>query len=427
MSLYLGKLKANMTDSILSQLKEAADKALKCSNAEESVKHLAKAFSLFSQETSRLELAYSRLQERFNIVSEELDERNEELYKKVGELNKLSNYLKTVLKHVSQGILFIDSEGIITICNDSALKIVGKEKLELCKFADHFPDDFFGFSMQRALKFGIAVEVNYIVLRERRIEVSSTFLASLKESIGGVIIVLRDITDMHKLQTIANRNDRMKALGEMAASVAHEIRNPLGGIRGYASLLFRGLESDTHLQEMAKNIIEGTKVLERLLGNILNFSRPVDVKLEFYDVVSLVRDVCKLLKADSFFPEERIKLHLHFSQEKIFVPLDKELLKTALLNLLVNAVQAIEKNGTITLSILQNNSNCAITISDTGEGIEAKNLENIFLPFFTTKKGGNGLGLAESYKIIQAHFGSISVQSQLRMGTTFTIILPLKR
>ena len=106
---------------------------------------------------------------------------------------------------------------------------------------------------------------------------------------------------------------------------------------------------------------------------------------------------------------------------------DKELIKSALLNLIVNAFQAMEDIGELSISIYNNNSSCVISISDTGEGIEDKDIENIFSPFFTTKQKGNGLGLSEAYKIIQAHFGTIEVRSILNKGTTFSISIPTTR
>jgi signal transduction histidine kinase len=111
----------------------------------------------------------------------------------------------------------------------------------------------------------------------------------------------------------------------------------------------------------------------------------------------------------------------------MFVDIDKGLFHSSILNLIVNAYQAIPQSGTITITLLQNNNTCMINISDNGVGIADKDLENIFSPFFTTKERGNGLGLSETFKIIKAHGGCLSVRSQIGFGTTFTINLALKR
>ncbi len=231
---------------------------------------------------------------------------------------------------------------------------------------------------------------------------------------------------MKRLQLLANRNDRMKELGEMAATVAHEIRNPLGGIRGYASLLLRDLEGSSHLKEMVQHIVNGTKSLERIVNNVLHFARPIEITQKDEDINKLIKEVCKLIKVDPAFPPN-VSIETHFHSSCFVVSIDKECIRSALLNLLVNACQAITNKGKITISLIKNNDSCVINISDTGIGINKEDLENIFSPFFTTKEEGNGLGLAETYKIIQAHLGTIDVRSHKDVGTTFTLTLPLKR
>jgi signal transduction histidine kinase len=423
-----------MHPSLLNQIQQAADLALKSPSLDEGVRHLINAFSLFSEESKRLENGYERLQERFKEVHTELEKSNHSLRQKILELNTLSNYLNNILKNISQGLIFIDSEGIITTFNLAAEGILEKEssKILFANYWDHFSDDFFGFSIRHALAFGLSHHLTYLNLslfesHKKEIEVSASYVYDAPKKYQGIILLLRDVTKLQKLQSIANRNDRMKELGEMAASVAHEIRNPLGGIRGYASLLFRDLESSTHLQEMAAFIIEGTKTLERLVNNVLQFSRPIHLQPTLIDLGRFLKEICKFMKVDPSFPEN-VTLNLHLSQEPLYAPIDKELLQSALLNLFVNALQAMEeKGGTLTLSLWKNNDACVITVADTGKGIESKDLEKIFSPFFTTKQKGTGLGLSEAYKIIQAHLGHIDVRSQLGAGSTFTVTLPLKR
>ncbi|MBI5346442.1 MAG: ATP-binding protein [Chlamydiae bacterium] len=421
-----------MSESLIHQLQAAVDKALQSKNTEDGLKHLATAFSLFSKETHRLENAYMMLQHRFKAVNNELEKTNLELRKKISDLGVVSSYLDNILKNISQGIVFIDTDGIVTTFNPSAQKILEKDESQVLftSFWNNFADDFFGFSMKTALTLGLSQNLSYLTLNslteKKEIEVLTSFIMNCPKPYQGVAVILRDITEVQKLQLIANRNDRMKELGEMAATVAHEIRNPLGGIRGYASLLYRDLENSKHLQEMASFIIEGTKSLERLVNNVLHYSRPIILAPSQTDLVDLIKELIKSLKVDPSFPSN-IKVDLHLSQNNFVILVDKHFLRSALLNLIVNAYQAIQDDGTITISLLQQNNFCCISISDTGQGIADKDLEKIFSPFFTTKQKGNGLGLSESYKIIQAHFGSIDVRSQVGKGTTFTINLPLKR
>ncbi len=418
-----------MSESLLSQLRDVANKALQCEKVEEGMKYLAKAFSLFSEETESLKQGYGRLKERFEAVGIELENTNRELRKKIKELDSVSSYLDNILKNISEGILFIDENGIITTYNSEAEEILEKSSEELLfqSFWNSFPDDFFGFSLKATLRLKLSHKLNYLNLKgknkQKTVEIACSFA---QDAPNGLIIVLKDVTEMQALQKIASRNDRMKELGEMAATVAHEIRNPLGGIRGYASLLYRDLESAKHLQEMASYIIDGTKALERLVNNVLHFSRPIEVKKQATDICLLLKELYKFVKVDPTFPSSVI-FECHIPKDDIFASVDKELFRSAILNLIVNGCQAIENSGKVTLSLLKNNNTCMINVSDTGSGIASSDLEKIFTPFFTTKERGNGLGLAETFKIIQAHGGTIDVRSVVDSGTTFTINLPLTK
>ncbi len=412
-----------MSDHILQQLQQSADLALKSQSVQEGVHHLSRAFTLFSEEASRLKNAYSKLQERFQTV-------NQELGTKVAELNRLTHYLNNILKNISDAILFIDLEGTLTMVNDAALKLLNlKAELSLFKrYWDVFPDDYFGFSMRESLKFGISHKLLYKTYPNERkeVEISTTFVYEGPKLYHGLILVLRDVSEKQKLQLIANRNDRMKELGEMAATVAHEIRNPLGGIRGYASLLYRDLESNKHLQEMAGFVIEGTKTLEKLVSAVLQYSRPIQLQPQSLELGAYLKQFGKFVKVDPAFPD-LVKLQMHIPNDPLIAPIDPEALKSALLNLVFNAFQAMPKGGILTVSLMKFESCCQIAISDTGVGIDEEQQKNLFSPFFTTKQKGNGLGLVETQKIVQAHQGAIDVRSQPGKGSTFTITLPLKR
>lgn len=406
-----------MSDHILQELQQSADAALKSQTVQEGVQHLSRAFALFTEEAARLKIAYSKLQERFQTV-------NQELGVKAANLSRMTGYLNNILKNISDAILFVDLEGTVTIFNVAAenlLKLKGDQVL-FKKFWEVFADGEFGFSMREALKFGISHKLLY----QKEREVSTTFVYEGPKLYHGMILVLRDISEKQKLQLIANRNDRMKELGQMAATVAHEIRNPLGGIRGYASLLYRDLKDELHLQEMAGLIIEGTKSLEKIVSAVLHYSKPVQVEPRTLDLGAFLKQVGKFIKVDPAFPPN-VKLSLHIPDSPLLTPFDPEALKGAMLNLIFNAFQAMPNGGELTISLFKMESFCQIAVTDTGVGIDPDALGQLFSPFYTTKSGGNGLGLVETQKIVQAHFGEISVRSQMGKGTTFTITLPLKR
>lgn len=433
-----------MTNSNLSHLQKAANEVTTSASPEEKVKSLTKAFELFSHETTRLEGAYRELSEQFRLLKNELEETNDQLHSKIIRLDYLTHYLHSILTQINQGILFIDLEGVVTTYNQAAEEILEQDHLDILfnSFWAYFDDNYFGFSVKEALLNKKSPPASYVTIRlpsgtERQLEIQSKFILQDKsetatgsegspiESIQGMIILLRDLTEIRHLQNQANRNDRMKELGEMAAQVAHEIRNPLGGIKGFATLLQRDLQENPKLQQMAGYIVEGTNNLNRLVTNVLNYARPVKPTLEPTDLVKLLEDLLHHLKADSNF-QSNIKIQIKSPFKTLVAMTDAHLMKSALLNVVVNSIQAMPDGGKITLGLEQENETCSIIITDTGIGIAPENLEKIFSPFFTTKQQGNGLGLSEVHKVILAHGGVIDVSSQLGKGTQFSIHLPFK-
>jgi PAS domain S-box-containing protein len=414
------------TETLLNQLREVADSAHNSENLQEGMTHLAEAFSLFSQETRRLEIAYSKLHKRFKAVNAQLEESHRQLADKIGQLDVITHYLNSILRHMNQGILFIGLEGMITTYNVAAEKIlsISHKSVIFQSYWDIFPDTFFGFSMKDAFKKLVAHPLSFVTVDDKELEISTSFVRKSAKSHQGMILLIRDITEMHRLQKETGRKRRMQELGEMAASVAHEIRNPLGGIQGYASLLYKDLEKAPPLQQMAGYILEGSKHLTHLVEEVLDYARPLQLHKEPINLMVLLKKVLDFIRVDPQFPDN-VKIDFQMKESSLLISLDEELFRAALLNLFFNAVDAMPRGGTLKVHVSQGKEKVFILIADTGKGIEPKHLEKIFTPYFTTKKKGNGLGLCETYKIVEAHFGTIEVESKLNEGTSFTIALPL--
>lgn len=421
-----------MSDPLLSQLQQTAALAINSKNPEEGIRHLSSAFQLFSEETGRLKEAYAKLQERFQTVNQELAQAHINLLQKIAELNRVTHYLNNILQNITQGIVFIDLDGSITTWNDAAARLlsIAAQNVLFKRASACFPDDFFGFPLREALKFGLPQRLIYKTVQNgdsvKELEISTTFIYEGPKTFHGLIILLRDITELQRLQRMASQSGRMQALGEMAATVAHEIRNPLGGIRGYATLLYRDLAGQKNLQEMAGYVIEGTKSLETLVTTILSYARPVQIKLESVELGAFLKQLGKFVRVDPAYPSN-VKLEIHIPQDPLLAPADPEALKSCLLNLIFNAFQAMPQGGMLTIALLQFDTTCQIAVTDTGIGIDPKHQPQLFSPFFTTKQKGTGLGLVEAQKIAQAHGGQIDVRSELGRGSTFTVILPLNR
>ncbi|MBM3184310.1 MAG: hypothetical protein FJZ64_03285 [Chlamydiae bacterium] len=318
-------------------------------------------------------------------------------------------------------------EGKIQIASEMALKFfsLSEEATLHHLYWDLFEDDFFGFSMKEALNFGIPQRLIYKSHRFLELEISTTFTFS-DPRFQGMILIAKDLTEKQKLKKQISRNEEMKDLGENTAQIVHEIRNLLGGMRGFASLLEKDLHEAPPLQMMASSIIEGVKLLEKLSASILHYARPIQVHPASKEVGAFLKEFAKFIKVDPAFPRQ-VKMELHIPNDPVLLPLDPEAMKSALLNLAFNAIQAMPNGGVLSISLFKLEGCCQISITDTGVGIAPELLSCLFSPSFTTKKKGNGLGLVETKKIVQAHFGTIDVRSMIGKGSTFTITLPLKR
>lgn len=179
------------------------------------------------------------------------------------------------------------------------------------------------------------------------------------------------------------------------------------------------------MQQMAQYIVDGATTLDRLVTDVLNYSRPLQMHIEVVDIVENIRGIIDFVRADQSLGDN-ISIDFVASKEGLCAPIDQQMFKAVLLNLIVNGAQAMKEGGVLKIACSEEKGCSIITVADTGVGITAENLEKIFSPFFTTKTEGNGFGLSEVHKIIQAHGGDIDVVSEVGEGTTFTIKLPLK-
>lgn len=384
----------------------------------------------------KLETAYATLRVRYEGLDQELTKANKILVDKNRELNFFTEYLNSILSHISQGILFINASGVITTYNPAAEAVLCKPQKDVLflDFWHSFSDILFGFSIKKVLQERKGppvqtIEVEFEKGNPKTLEIIATFVIKEREeeqdSIEGLIVLVKDITEFRRLEMTAQRNLCLNALGEMASMVAHEIRNPLGGIKGFAALLERDLADRPDLQRMASYITKGTDNLNNTVTRILNYTRPLKLQFKETDLVILLNDLKSHLKTDEQMGAKTIVFENH--ETTLLAPIDAESTRSMLFNLVLNSVQAMPKGGTVTLKLYKKQEDAVIEVQDTGIGIPPENLKKIFSPLFTTKPEGNGFGLAEVQKTIQAHEGSISVESQVGQGTIFTIKLPLKR
>lgn len=239
----------------------------------------------------------------------------------------------------------------------------------------------------------------------------------------GNVFILRDLREVRRLQEEVRRKEKLAALGGMAAGIAHEIRNPLSSIKGFAKY-FEGQSAEgSEARELAGVMAKEVDRLNRVITELLEFAKPSDLKPRPTDVNALVEHSLRLIRQDA----EGRNIRIEFAQDSHLprVDIDPDRFTQALLNLYLNAIQAMDDGGTLAVRASADGaSGIRIEVEDSGKGIPAESLGRIFNPYFTTKPSGTGLGLAIVHKVIEAHGGEIKVKSVPGHGTAFHIFIP---
>lgn len=237
------------------------------------------------------------------------------------------------------------------------------------------------------------------------------------------LAIRNDITEKKKSEEMLHRQDKLAAVGQLAAGVAHEIRNPLTSMKGYAEFLQLD-EEDPQRQEFLGIILDEIDRVNNIVEEFMVLAKPKAVELEERNIVSIVQNVVSMLKFEA--RKRNVKLSFEADAEILQIECDENRLKQVFLNFIKNGIEAMPNGGDLTVKIEIQDGNVLISIKDTGVGIPPDTLKKIGEPFYTTKKNGNGLGLMVSFKIIESHNGKVYIESEQNKGTTFKILLPAK-
>ncbi|MCM3724175.1 PAS domain S-box protein [Neobacillus cucumis] len=237
------------------------------------------------------------------------------------------------------------------------------------------------------------------------------------------LAIRNDITERKKTEEVLHRQDKLAAVGQLAAGVAHEIRNPLTSMKGYAEFLQLD-EKDPERMEFLNIILDEIERVNTIVEDFMVLAKPKAVELEEKNVVPVIRNVVSLLEFEA--RKKNVRLSFDCNQEIIQIECDENRLKQVFLNFIKNGIEAMPNGGDLDVKIVIHDNNVQISIQDSGVGIPKEKLKKLGEPFFTTKKNGNGLGLMVSFKIIESHNGKVFVESEPNKGTTFNILLPAK-
>lgn len=395
---------------------------------------LQQSFESFDRATMRLQKAFAGLEEKFEAINKELDCKNIELQDALAEKEKISSYLQNILESLTTGVVVTDLEGKTTMMNQCAETFTGFSKEEAkgknasSLFGDEFPSDPEGRFDLKHFDGGLGKKIG---LKGTRLEIFGSAVKTGNDKEIGMVIVLRDITRLEKLEQRIKRTEKLAAMGEIAANIAHEIRNPLGSIGLFASLLIKELKEKKN-RDRASHIISAVKDMDNKISNLLMFARDQKPLMKEVSIHNVLKEI--IIFSEQILGKENIILAANYEDVDPVIVGNAEMLKQVFLNLMLNALQAMPGGGNLYIKtrIPDNNerkdfhnSNVEISFMDTGRGIPDENIKKIFDPFFTTKEKGTGLGLAIAHNIVDIHGGSIDAENYKGGGTVFNITFPI--
>jgi len=333
---------------------------------------------------------------------------------------------------MANGLISLDPKGKIVSYNHLALELLDLEESEAKGMDLRESIDFESSGIQSTLTNCMPV-LEYEILHQKKsgkiipLALSATPIKNEQGGCEGSVLVLRDLTEIKLLQEKVKRSEKLAAIGELAAGVAHEIRNPLSSIRGFAQFLRHSLKDKPQEKEYAETMVTEVDRINRVVTDLLTFARPMTVEISPTDITELIEHSVRLVEADALSREVIIRMNI---SDLTKLPLDANQITQALLNLLLNALQAILPKGNIEIGaeLDASDSRLHFWVKDDGPGIPDTQIEKIFESFYTTREKGTGLGLAIVHKIAENHNGEIRVDSPpegMTRGCCFSIIIPI--
>lgn len=350
-------------------------------------------------------------------------------------LSRIKAFSDTLVENMPIGLVAVDMEKRIASVNAAGGSILGFASADVSgQFGgDILPEELWHQLVKLdAHDRPVEQELNCTLHSGQVVplQVSAAALTNEYGRVQGSILLLKDLSEIASLRAEVDRSQRLATVGRLAAGVAHEIRNPLSSIKGFATYFkerYRKVPEDQHI---ANIMIQEVDRLNRVVGQLLEFARPVSISKREISLRAFIEDSLKLVERQA--SDSGVSVQSELPGEDAVGRLDADKMNQVLLNLYLNAIESMEGGGSgagggkmsVSLSNDAAHKRIEIRVSDTGTGISEPDLAHIFDPYFTTKPTGTGLGLAIAHKIIQGHGGEIHAESRVGAGTTFTIVLP---
>ena len=342
-------------------------------------------------------------------------------------LSRIKAFSDNVVENMPIGLVAIDGEGKVASFNQTAESVLERpSEVVLGKSVDDvLPHEL--WALRNRVKDGERVLEQELdcPLGEGRAIPLGVSLSKLEGDDGmvlGDLILFRDLTEVRALQKEIERSERLASLGRLAAGIAHEIRNPLSSIKGFATYFgerYKGVPED---RKTAEIMVQEVERLNRVITQLLEFARPMTVQKKPSPLEPVIQHSLKTIEREA--QANNVQIEAKLPDEIRQVPMDGDRINQVLLNLFLNAIEAMEEGGTLRVDVVDVRDGLKIVVSDTGKGISKEDSSRVFDPYFTTKQSGTGLGLAIVHKIIESHEGEVKIESTVGEGTTVTITLP---
>jgi len=343
----------------------------------------------------------------------------------------LKENLDSIMANLQDGILLFTAEGRAALVSDSVERFLGIPRTRL--FGGSINSIFtletkIGRLVRDAFENGNTLDQEEVETETgRRVQVSLDFVVDQDSAPGaslGALLTLHDLESVRELESELELSRRLAAIGRLTSGVGHEVKNPINAIVVHLELLRNKLSGPDARAMRHLEIIESEiQRLDRVVQTLVDFSRPVELQLKEQDLRRIVSGVLMLASAE--LETHNVRVSSHMPERPLTAKVDADLIKQAILNVVLNGAQAMSQGGDLHVTLREDGRMAAIEISDSGSGIPDDIRAKIFDLYFTTRKDGSGIGLAMTYRIIQLHNGSIDVQSEQNIGSTFTLKLPL--
>jgi signal transduction histidine kinase len=357
-------------------------------------------------------------------TQEELLRLNEEIQ---GRADALELFNRCVMASRRSGVVTLSSDGRVVAINDTASRLLGLDSdaqpgAEYRRVLAACPELVKDIGRTLAGDSGEGYHEYSVQGSDRLVGVSLADIHGGEREFCGLLLMLSDLSELCRLRTELESRKRLAALGEMAGGLAHQVRNSLGAIGGYATLLKKKLARSEEPLGPVKALLDETEEAGELITKFLSFSRPISCSPQETDLVELIEETLAAFRVQPDL--KAVELRFDRPEYPVTIECDRLLFKQSLSNIVDNAVKATHGEGRVTVRMEKEDNTVAISIGDSGRGITADELPKIFTPFFSSRPSGTGLGLPLAAKIVDLHHGSITVTSPPGEGALFRIELP---